>query len=384
MDPSQYFNTNYPSITYLKERAKKNIPGFAFDYLAGGANEEINLSRNRTDLKEIQLSPEYLKSLPSASIKSELFGIKYDAPFGVAPIGLQGLIWPKSPIILAKASASHNIPFVLSTVSTSSIEQIGKITDGEFWFQLYHPSDDIVKEDLLSRAASAGCKTLVALADTPSFGIRYKDVKNGLAIPPRMTSKNILQIMGKPRWAIHSLGEGIPQFATLKPYMSKGLSLRQLGRFMNAMFNGRLNEEKIALLRDQWKGNLVIKGVTSNTDVEKAIQLGVDGIIVSNHGGRQIDAGESSIVSLGRLSAAYGHQITIMMDGGIRSGPDIARCFAAGAQFVFMGRPFMYGVAALGNKGGDHTVNLFKMQLQQVMEQLGCEDMIQLPNHLIK
>ena len=364
------FISRYPSIPDLKSKARKRIPKFAFEYLIGGANEEINLEMNRSDLQSIQLLPEYIIEAP------------YDAPFGISPIGLQGLMWPKSPLILAKAAQAYNVPFILSTVTTDSIEEIGIATEGQFWFQLYHPAEETLKNHLLKRVSDAGCNVLVILADTPSFGIRYKDVKNGLAMPPKMSIKNILQIMSRPTWALQTLYHGLPQFASLKPYMPKNLNLKQLGKFMNDTFDGRLSEEKIKTIRDQWKGKLVIKGVVNEKDAEKAVRLGADGIIISNHGGRQHDSGESSILSLKRL-LSFKEKLTLMMDGGVRSGPDIARCLAVGAKFVFMGRPFMYGVGALGKNGGSHTINLFKNQFAQVMDQLGCAKVEDLPNRLI-
>ncbi|MBV6646008.1 MAG: alpha-hydroxy-acid oxidizing protein [Cyclobacteriaceae bacterium] len=376
-------NSRYPSVQDLRKKASQRIPKFAFEYLIGGANEEYNLAKNKSDIQEVQLMPEYLKQYESASLQTEIFGQQYDAPFGIAPVGLQGLMWPRSPEILAKAARQHNIPFTLSTVTTSSIEKIGEITEGKFWFQLYHPAENKLRDDMLARANSSGCNVLVALADTPSFGIRYKDIKNGLAMPPKMSVKNILQIMSKPKWALQTLYYGQPDFATLKPYMPKNLNLSQLGKFMNDTFDGRLNEEKLKALRDLWKGKLVVKGVVNEKDAEKAVELGIDGIIVSNHGGRQLDAGESTIKPLTRLAKKFGKKMTIMMDGGMRSGPDIGRGLACGAQMVLMGRPFMYGVGALGSKGGDHTIAILKMQLKQVMEQLGCEQIPDLPKHLI-
>lgn len=367
----------------MRKRARRRIPRFAFEYLIGGANEEINLRRNQTDIQEIQLQPEYLKPYQQANQQTSIFGKTYQAPFGIAPIGLQGLIWPNAPAVLAKAAHKRGIPFILSTVSTSSIETIGKLTEGEFWFQLYHPKAADLRDDLLQRATNAGCEVLVVLADTPSFGLRYKDIKNGLSMPPRMNFRNLLQIMGKPRWALETLRYGAPHFASLLPYMPKGLDLRQLGQFMNNTFDGRLNEDKLKKIRDRWPGKLVVKGIVNQKDAEKTIQLGADGIIVSNHGGRQLDAGQSTIAPLQELAKKYGNQLTVMMDGGIRSGPDIARCLASGADFVFMGRPFMYGVGALGPVGGEHTIALFKQQLQQVMEQLGCETIAELPQCLL-
>ena len=377
------YNSNYPSIDDLIKKAKKKIPKFAFEYLDGGCNEDVNLYKNTAELRQIELQPYYLTKHTGSDMKTELFGHVYDAPFGIAPVGLQGLMWPNAPEILAKAAFEHNIPFILSTVTTSSIERISELTEGKAWFQLYHPAENEIRDSVIKRAAAAQCPVLVILCDVPTFGYRPRDIRNGLAMPPRMTLRNILQIMGKPEWALKTLIHGQPAFANMKPYMPKGLNMKQLGAYMNQTFSGRLNEDKIAPIRDMWKGKLVLKGVASAEDTEMAIRLGLDGIIVSNHGGRQLDAGQSSIKSLHPIVQKYKGQIKIMMDSGIRSGPDVARAMACGADFTFMGRTFMYGVAALGNDGGNHTISILKTQLQQVMEQICCKKITDFPQHLI-
>ncbi|MBI1185161.1 alpha-hydroxy-acid oxidizing protein [bacterium] len=377
------YHPHYASIPQLREKAKKRIPRFAFDYLDGGCNDEVNLQRNTAEIRDIQLKPFYLRPFNGSSIKTTLFGHEYDAPFGVAPIGLQGLMWPKATEILAKAAFEHNIPFVLSTVATASIETVASITQGQAWFQLYHPKEDSLRDKLLDRAEAAGIKTLVVLTDVPTFGYRPKEIKNGLSIPPKMTFTNIRQILGAPNWALQTLLAGQPQFATMKPYIPKGLSLKHLGLFMNKTFDGRLNEEKLKALRDKWKGNLVIKGLATPEDAVKSMAWGMDGIIVSNHGGRQLDCGESTIKPLVEIAKICKDKTTLMMDSGMRSGPDIANCLASGAAFTFLGRPFMYGVSALGHRGGSHTISILKIQLQQVLDQLCCEGIAQLPHHLI-
>ncbi|MEM9674965.1 MAG: alpha-hydroxy acid oxidase [Bacteroidota bacterium] len=378
------YNSKYPSIADLRTRAKKKIPKFAFEYLDGGCNEDVNLRRNTSDIREIQLMPRYLRDHQGSSTKTTLFGTEYSTPFGIAPVGLQGLMWPNAPEILAKAARKHNIPFILSTVTTSSIERASELTEGKAWFQLYHPAEDSLRDDIINRAAAAQCPVLVILCDVPTFGYRPRDIRNGLAMPPKMTVNNMLQIMGKPEWALKTLKHGQPNFETLKPYMPKGLDLKQLGKFMDQTFSGRLNEEKIKPIRDMWKGKLVLKGVAAEADAEEAIRLGLDGIIVSNHGGRQLDAGPSSIKTLKGIADKYGDKIEVMMDSGLRSGPDIACAIAYGAKFTFMGRAFMYGVAALGNQGGNHTIAILRTQLQQIMEQLCCERVEDLPKHLIE
>ena len=379
----EHFDSRYPSIADLRTKAKKRIPRFAFEYLDGGCNEEVNLRRNTREIREVQLAPNYLDNFTAACLKTELFGHEYDAPFGIAPVGLQGLMWPNATEILAKSAFEQNIPFILSTVSTSSIERISELTEGRAWFQLYHPTEDRVRDDLLQRAEAAECPVLVLLCDTPAFGFRPKEIRNGLSMPPKMSINNMLQILGKPNWAIQTLKHGQPNFEVLKPYMPKNLNLKQLGNFMDQTFSKRMNMEKIAPIRDLWKGKILLKGVSTEADTEKAIQLGLDGIIVSNHGGRQLDAGESTIKPMTRIASEYGHQIKVLMDSGLRSGPDIARTMASGAQFTFLGRSFMYGVAAMGRHGGNHTISLLKTQLQQVMEQIGCEKIQDFPKHLI-
>ncbi|MDY3556996.1 alpha-hydroxy acid oxidase [Gemmata sp. JC717] len=378
------YNTSYPGIDDLREGARRRTPRFAFEYLDGGCNEDVNLLKNTDDLRQVELKPFYLTPHQPPVLKTELFGHEYDAPFGIAPIGLQGLIWPGAPEILARAAAEHNVPFILSTVSTASIEKIGEITGGKFWYQLYHPADNAIRDDILNRAEAAGCKTLVLLCDVPTFGYRPRDIRNGLAMPPRMTLRNVLQICGKPNWAVRTLLNGTPHFATMKKYMPKGLNMKQLGAYMNATFSGRLNEEKIAPIRDRWKGHVVLKGVASEEDTERAIRLGIDGIIVSNHGGRQVDAGESTVRSLLSVAAKYRGKIRLMVDSGLRTGPDIARALACDAEFTFLGRTFMYAVAALGREGGQHAIAMLKVQLKQVMDQLCCHRVSDLSKHLLR
>jgi len=346
------FYPDYPSMDDLRNKAMRRIPKFAFEYLDGGCNEDVSISRNTREIREVQLQPRYLRNRGVSSTKTKVLGMEFDAPFGIAPVGLQGLMWPNSPEILAKSAFKNNIPFILSTVTTMNIERASELTEGNAWFQLYNPAEDSL-------------------------------IRNGLALPPKMSVTNIMQILGKPTWAFNTLRYGQPTFETLKPYTPEGLNLKQLGQFMDKTFSGRLNEDRIKPIRDKWKGKLVLKGVASEQDTQDAIRLGFDGIIVSNHGGRQLDAAESTINSLSDIAAKYGDQIEVMMDSGLRSGPDIARTMATGAKFTFMGRSFLYGCGALGNQGGDHTIAMLKTQFKQVMDQLCCERVEDLPKHLI-
>jgi L-lactate dehydrogenase (cytochrome) len=376
-------DARYPSIDLLRLRAKQKIPGFAFDYLDGGCNTNLNLQRNTAEIRDVRLVPYYLRDTPQIDLTTDLFGHKYSLPFGIAPIGLQGLIWPGAPKILAQAAKDFNIPYILSTVSTEDIETIASINN-KAWFQLYHPREDDLKTKLINRCADVGVPVLVILADVPSFGYRPREIQNGLSIPPRFTFANILQIFSRPEWAIRTLLYGQPQFKTIKPYIPQGLSLKHLGLFMNKTFDGRLNETRIKQLRDQWKGKLVLKGLASAEDIQKSIDWGIDGIIISNHGGRQLDHGQSTIAMLQALAIPFRDKIKIMVDSGIRNGPDIATMLASGADFTFLGRAFMYACGAMGDRGGVQAISILFRELERVMQQLCCSVPSDLFKHIAK
>jgi L-lactate dehydrogenase (cytochrome) len=377
-------NTDYPSVAHLEKRAARRMPKFAYEYLTEGCNDDLNVKKNTNEIRQIELMPYYLADNEQSTIKKTLFGHEYDAPVGICPIGLQSLMWPGTAEILAKTSVEHNIPFILSTVTTLSIENAAKITNGKFWFQLYHPAERKILDDLLKRTSESGCQVLVLLADVPTLGYRPKDIYNGLGIPPRMMWRNIMEIIKHPKWLLETVKNGRPAFKTMEKYMPKDLDMEELAIMVDKTFAGRLNEERIKYIQDKWRGKLIIKGIASCADTEKAIELGVDGIIVSNHGGRQLDAGPSAIKTLAPIVEKYLGQLTIIMDSGMRTGPDIARVLASGADFAFLGRPFMFGTGALGKKGGNQVATILKRELQQVMEQLGCARIEDLPNHLIK
>ncbi|MDC3191069.1 alpha-hydroxy-acid oxidizing protein [Pseudoalteromonas elyakovii] len=381
---SNYFNHLYPDVADLKKKAKQRIPRFAFDYLEGGCMQEQGVKRNRDDINSVQLRSELLKPFAGSNQKVELFGHTYAAPFGIAPVGLQGLMWPKAPEILAKAAAEKNIPYVLSTVSSSSLERIAEVSEGHAWFQLYNPTDEKIRLDLLNRIKAAQYPVLVVTVDVPTFGYRPRDIRNGLAMPPKMTLSNILQMLARPRWLYETALAGKPEMETLKPYMPKNMPTDELAAFMNKTVMGRVDLEGLKPIRDLWQGPLIIKGLINESDVQAAIALGADGVVMSNHGARQLDAGESPVKPLQTVAAKYSKDIKIFMDSGLRSGTNIVSALASGADFTFLGRPFVYGVGALGNKGGIHTINALMMQITQIMNQLGCASVSELPEFLVK
>lgn len=377
------FHPKYPSVDDLKKQAARRMPAFAMDYLIGGCHDEIGVKRNREDIQSVKLRGELLKPSVDSNLDVELFGQHYRAPFGIAPIGLQGLMWPRTPEILAKAAAQLDVPFILSTVTSANLESIAEISEGKAWFQLYNPTDDGIRNDLLNRVEAAGYPVLVVTVDVPTFGYRPRDIRNSLAMPPKMTLPNVLQMLARPNWLWATAKAGKPEMKTLKPYMPKNMPTDELAAFMNKTVMGAVDMEALKVLRDRWKGPLVVKGLINEKDVHSAIELGADAVVISNHGGRQIDIGESPIEALMNLSPALKQKIKIFMDGGLNSGSNIASALAAGADFTFSGRAFVYGVAALGDNGGTHTINMLSAQLKQVLQQLKCRNISDLPGCLV-
>jgi isopentenyl diphosphate isomerase/L-lactate dehydrogenase-like FMN-dependent dehydrogenase len=370
------------SVADLKKRARRRIPRFAFDYLEGGCNQEIAIARNRRELDAIVMEPRYLEDCAVPDLSVSLFGRRYDAPIGVAPIGLGGLLWPRVAEYLAEAAARANIPFCLSTVATTSIERAAELAGECFWFQLYTPTEPLIRDDLLDRAGAVGCRVLLVTIDVPGAAWRPRDLRNGLAVPPRFDLRTLAQIAARPVWALAMLRAGIPQFDSIRPYVPKGAGMVSGSVFTRATFTGGLNREALARIRDRWQGALVLKGIETVRDAELALQLGAEGIVVSNHGGRQLDASRSPIEVLPQIRAAVGDRMTVLADSGVESGADVARMLAKGAAGVLAGRAFVYGVGALGRVGAEHTIDLLREELARFMGQLRCARPEELARHL--
>lgn len=370
-------------IADLKRRAKWRIPRFAYEYLSGGCNDELALRNNRRALDQIYLHPKYLTKSSGANLAIKLFDQYYDSPFGIAPLGLSGLIWPNASQYHASAALNANIPFILSTLSSTSIEQAAQCAGKNFWFQLYPPADIEIRSDLMKRAKDSGCQHLVVTIDVPAAGRRPRDIKNGLSVPPKINIKTVMQTAMCPAWALESAKQGMPQFASMMPYMKNIDNLHDIANYIRTTLKDVVDFNMLVQLRQEWSGKLIVKGILSVEDAEQALAAGADGLIVSNHGGRQLDAACSSITALQQIVAAVGHRTVVMVDSGVESGPDIARFLAQGAQMVFAGRAFMYGVAAFGEQGAQHSIDLLHTELLQVMEQLRCQLPSDLKKHLL-
>ena len=371
------------TIDELRNGAEKRIPKLAFDYLDGGAGTEQNIHRNRSGFSKITLQPEYLRDVTKRNQKVTLFGHTYDSPIGVSPVGLANLIWPNADVTLATMAKKRNIPYILSAVGTSTIEKISNIAPEQAWFQLYVPGDEKICFDLIERAKNSGIKVLVLTVDIPEPSIRLRDLRNNFTLPFKMTPNVIIDIARKPRWAFSTLKNGIPRFENMVTYMQEVEDKKSLNAAQVLQTSGGLSEDLVQRIRDSWNDTFVIKGILSPNSAQAAIRIGADGIIVSNHGGRQLDSAPSSIEALERISKTVKPKLSIMLDSGIRCGNDIIKGFALGAKFTFSGRSFMFGLGAMGEPGAEYVLDLITAEVDKTLAQIGCKDIAELNNNYI-
>ncbi len=378
--------SKYPRIQDLEPAASKKIPPFIHAYLAAGTGSGHTMLRNREALDAITFTPELMHGRYTPDLSTSLLGKTYALPFGVAPIGLSSMIWPLSEQHLATTAAKYQIPYTLSTVAAASIEDVGKKSNGRGWFQLYAPKNPDIMRSLLDRAEKADMQTLVVTADVPSPSRREDMRRAGAPIGSRnattLTLPMLLQILQHPSWAIAALGlRGKLRFKNMEPYAPKNSS-EPISHFIGSELNGSLNWEYLSEIRKYWKGTLLLKGVLRASDALRAVDTGVDGIVVSNHGGRQFDGNPASITALPSIRQAVGTTFPIIFDSGIRSGLDILRALAIGADFVLVGRPFLYGVAAIGRNGGDHVVQILEEEISNALLQIGAKNITELRQRL--
>ena len=369
----------YPTIDDLRHLAKKRIPEVAYAYLETGTSHERLLQRNIDDLQKIHITPRFVKGELEVDMSTSLFGQSYDAPFGTAPIGLMGLIWPKAEMIVAEMAKNYNIPAGLSTVATEAPETVGPHVGDMGWFQLYTPRDPELRRAFLKRAKDSGYKVLMITVDIPLPSRRERTKRAGLSIPLKMGPKMIWEGITHPKWAAATLKRGLPRLRMIEAH-AEFKTMMSVGKFVRGQLGGNLSWDICKKIKEEWDGPVLIKGIMDVRDAEIAANIGMDGIVVSNHGGRQFDGSPSPAAVLPEIVDAVGNRMKIVFDSGIRSGLDIMRALWLGADFVLCGRAYLYGLGALGRLGPAHVTELLKLQLQNNMFQIGATSIEQLQN----
>jgi len=364
----------YPAVSDLAIKAKKRIPPVAWAYLETGTSNEDLLERNISKLKEITLTPKFLRGELSPNVETTLFGQKYAAPIGIAPVGLTGLMWPRAEMMLASSASTYNIPYCLSTVATETPETLAPHIGDIGWFQLYPPNEKDLRKKILQRAKDAGFRVLVITADIPTPSRRERTKRAGMTINSKITPRFLWEGITHPRWSAGTLSNGLPRLRTVEKY-PRFMNMISVGKFVKEQLKFNLSWDYCKEVRDEWDGPIVIKGLLHPTDALEAVNIGMDGIVVSNHGARQFDGAPASIEALPKVVSAVKGKIKIIFDSGIRNGLDILRATSLGADFTLAGRAFIYGVSALGKYGGHHVAEILIEDLKNNMIQLGIESL---------
>ena len=368
------------TIADMRKAAQRRLPRVIFDFVDGAAEDELGKAHNTDALDAVRVTPNYLIDIGKRSQKTNLFGQAWDRPVGIAPTGMSNLLWPNADLCLARAALAANVPYILSTAATTSIEDIGEATDGRFWFQLYAQSDRETNLDLIRRAREAGAQALVLTVDAPWPGKRERDLRNGFVLPLRMTPKMLLDGARHPRWAMRFLSSPMPRLATIAAYAPDNATAGTLAAFMAARISQTLTWDDLAWIRDVWDKPFILKGLQSPADAVRAKALGVNGIVVSNHGGRQLDAAPAPIGVLPAIRAAVGPEMALILDSGIRRGSHIGRALALGADFTLVGRATLYGVAAAGQPGAARSLDILRDELDRFQAQTGCPEIGDIAN----
>jgi L-lactate dehydrogenase (cytochrome) len=362
------------NIEDLRVLAQKRVPRMFYDYADSGSWTESTYRANEADFGRILLRQRVAVNMDNRTTRTTMVGEEVAMPVAIAPVGLTGMQHADGEILAARAAKRFGIPFTLSTMSICSIEDIAAATRAPFWFQLYWMRDRDFMERLMDRAKAAGCSTLVLTLDLQVLGQRHKDLKNGMTAPPKPTLANIINLMMKPRWCLGMAGTRRHGFGNLIGH-AKGVSdMSSLGAWTREQFDPQLDWEDVAWIRKRWGGKLVLKGIQDVEDAQLAANSGAEALIVSNHGGRQLDGAPSSIAALPAIVDAVGHKIEVHMDGGIRSGQDVLKAVALGAKGTYIGRAMVYGLGAMGEAGVDEALKIIHKELDVTMAFCGRTD----------
>ena len=358
-------------IEDLREVARRKVPKAFFDYVDSGSYNEETLRANRADLETIKLRQRVMVDVSERSLATTVIGQKISAPFALAPIGLCGMQHGDGEILAAQAAEEAGIPFTLSTMSICSIEQVAEGTSRPFWFQLYVIRDRGFSRDILSRASAVKCNTLVLTVDLQVLGQRHRDIRNGMTVPPEMRLGNIIDIARKPRWALSILKSKSKTFGNLAGRIEGMEDVTSLAQWTNSQFDPALNWKDVEWIKKVWPGKIIIKGILDVEDARTAVKLGADAIVVSNHGGRQLDGAPSSISALPAIAQAVGSDTEVLFDGGIRTGADLLRALALGGRACLIGRAYVYGLGAGGKAGVAKAIDILQKELSVAMALTG-------------
>lgn len=364
----------FPSSAYLRARAPKRVPLFSFEYGDTGAGADVGIQHNWAAFDAIKVVPRYGSIVTVPPVDVELFGTRYAAPIGVAPMGGPSLVWPGADLMMAKAAQKARIPYTLGVAGGATIEEVAEVAPDVFWLQLYrfYQNDHAIGFDIIKRATAARVKVMALTIDVPVRTTRTRESYAGLGREFKPNLRMLYEMVIRPRWLMALLRNGYPRFATIRQYAGENKGTNEVIAFSRQNMGGVFTWEEVARYRDRWKGPMLVKGILHPADAEKAVSLGIDGIWISNHGGRQIEALAPSIDVLPAIVRAVGHKATVVLDSGIRSGQDVMRALALGANAAFAGKSFLWAVGALGEEGPGHLIDLYIDELRSSLGQIGA------------
>ena len=370
-------------IDDLRQLARRRVPRAFFEYAESGSYNEETLRANRSDLEAIKLRQRILVDVSSRSLDTTIIGQKIATPFVLAPIGLCGMQHGDGEILSARAANAAGIPFTLSTMSICSVEDVAEATGKPFWFQLYVIHDRGFSKDLLERAKKAKCNVLVLTVDLQVLGQRHRDIKNGLTVPPEIRLKNIIDVATKPAWAWSILNGRRKTFGNLAGHVEGMGNVNSLAAWIEHQFDPALSWKDVEWIKNIWPDKLVLKGILDAEDARTAVKIGADAIVVSNHGGRQLDGAPSSISALPKIADAVGSDVELMFDGGIRTGADALRALALGARACMIGRAYIYGLGAGGQAGVAKAIDILEKELSVAMALTGVNSIKEIGPHVL-
>jgi L-lactate dehydrogenase (cytochrome) len=375
-----------PTITNIEDLrtiARRRCPRVMFDYVDSGSYDEITRDANRDELKALRFRQRVLVDTTGRTMEAELLGTKLSMPVAIAPTGLTGFVYGDGEMLAARAAETEGTVYTLSTMSICTIEDVRAVTRKPFWFQLYVFRDRGFCEEIIGRARDAGCPVLFVTVDLPQRGQRHADLKNGLTVPPRLTLRNVLDIATKPAWVARVLMGKRKSFGNVDHYLKRNNIELGTANWSQNHFDQSLNWRDIDWIRKLWPGKLVLKGILDVDDAKTAVAAGADGIVVSNHGGRQLDGAPATIRVLPEIASAVGDRIEVLFDGGIRSGQDVMKALALGARGCLIGRAYLYGLAALGEAGVRKAIDIIRQEIDITMMLTGLRDLKKVPREIL-